>query len=166
MTDQDRFCKMLSRQELSEPGKGKLLVDQDRVWRAFESAQATITQQVKSDLAGFTSLTVGEIEVLDRLLENRPGIRMAELADQVFTSRSGLTRRIDRLEHKGLVVRTGVADDGRGAHAALTAAGVETARTVVSRYWESVARHFGDRLEPHQDCLVEILERLGNSRRS
>lgn len=166
MTDHDQFCKILSRQKLSEPGKGKLLVDHGRAWRAFGSAQAAITQQVKSDLAAFTSLTIGEIEVLDRLMQNRIGIRMAELADRVFTSRSGLSRRIDRLERKGLVMRTGVAEDGRGAHAALTSAGEEVADTVVPRYWASVARHFGNRLEPHQECVVDVLERLGDSKRA
>ncbi len=141
------------------------MVDHDRAWRAFGSAQAAITQRVKSDLVAFTSLTLGEIEVLDRLMHNEGGIRMAELADQVFTSRSGLTRRIDRLERKGLVVRTAVAEDGRGAHAALTLPGEEQASSVVPRYWASVARHFGNRIEPHQECLVDVLERLGNSQR-
>ena len=78
------------------------MVDHDRAWRAFASAQAAVTQQVRADLAASTDLTLGEIEVLDQLL-NDDGIRMAELADRVFTSRSGLSRRIDRLERKALL---------------------------------------------------------------
>ena len=135
------------------------MVAHDRAWRAFGSAQAAVTQQVRADLATFTDLTLGEIEVLDRLLD-QDRIRMADLADQVFTSRSGLTRRIDRLERKGLVVRTAVAEDGRGADAALTPHGEEVARPVVNRYWASVARHFGERLEPHSECVVDVLKRF------
>jgi DNA-binding MarR family transcriptional regulator len=135
------------------------LVDHDRAWRAFASAQAAVTQQIRADLAGSTDLTLGEIEVLDQL-QNDDGIRMAELADRVFTSRSGLTRRIDRLEQKGLVVRTAVTEDRRGAAPTLTPYGAEVAHSVVPRYWASIARHFGDRLEPHADCVVDVLERF------
>ena len=40
---------------------------------------------------------------------------MAELADRVLLSRSGMTRLVDRLEREGLLVRDACSSDGRGA---------------------------------------------------
>jgi DNA-binding MarR family transcriptional regulator len=58
-------------------------------------------------------------------LADAPGqkLRMAEIADRVLLSRSGLTRLVDRLVALGLVVRNACADDGRGSFAELTEAG-------------------------------------------
>ena len=48
---------------------------------------------------------------------------MAELADSVLLSRSGMTRLVDRLEREGLLERDTCAADGRGTFAVLTDAG-------------------------------------------
>ena len=48
---------------------------------------------------------------------------MAELADSVLLSRSGVTRLVDRLERDGLIARDTCVDDGRGCYAVLTDAG-------------------------------------------
>ena len=48
---------------------------------------------------------------------------MSDLAAQVYSSRSGMTRRIDRLVDEGLVMRTNSEADGRGVVVALTEAG-------------------------------------------
>ena len=45
---------------------------------------------------------------------------MAELAEHVLLSRSGMTRLIDRLEREGMVCRSTCDKDGRGCYAGLT----------------------------------------------
>ena len=50
---------------------------------------------------------------------------MAELADSVLLSRSGVTRLVDRLERDGLIERDACTDDGRGLFAVLTDKGEE-----------------------------------------
>ena len=50
-------------------------------------------------------------------------LRMAELAEHVLLSRSGMTRLIDRLEREGFVTRSTCDKDGRGCYAVLTAEG-------------------------------------------
>jgi DNA-binding MarR family transcriptional regulator len=143
---------------LSAPGKDNLLLNSDRAWQALTGVQSAVLHQVKSDLAPITTLTIGEIEVLEQLLNGRGGVRMADLADSVHTSRRGFTRRLDRLEHSGLAERTAASDDGRGARATLTSTGEDLARSVVPLYRESIARHFTDRLGRHEDCVVTALE--------
>jgi DNA-binding MarR family transcriptional regulator len=60
-------------------------------------------------------------------LQRAPGkrLRMAELADCVLLSRSGVTRLVDRLERDGLIIRDSCESDGRGLFAVLTDRGEE-----------------------------------------
>lgn len=70
-------------------------------------------------------LTEGEFDVLATLrragepFERAPG----ELAAHTMVTTGAMTKRIDRLEHAGLVTRRRSANDGRGRVVALTAAG-------------------------------------------
>lgn len=70
-------------------------------------------------------LTEGEFDVLATLrragepFERAPG----ELAAHTMVTTGAMTKRIDRLEHAGLVTRRRSASDGRGRVVALTAAG-------------------------------------------
>jgi DNA-binding MarR family transcriptional regulator len=83
-------------------------------------------------------------------LQNAPQkrLRMAELADSVLLSRSGVTRLVDRLEREGLLVRDACDDDGRGLYAVLTRKGeevLERARpTHLAGVRERYLRHFSE----------------------
>lgn len=129
-----------------------------RAWRAFNAAHAAVVAKLRAELARVTDLTIGEVEVLDWLVECGNRARMAELADLVLTSRSGLTRRVDRLELRGLVVRIPAEDDGRGAYAVLTGRGGEVAAEVSSVYRRAVSQHFTAPLELHTGSVVDALE--------
>ena len=73
---------------------------------------------------------------------------MAELADSVLLSRSGVTRLVDRLERDGLIVRDACESDGRGLFAVLTDEGEEMlarARpTHLAGVRERFLRHFSE----------------------
>src|SRR5690348_1982218 len=75
-------------------------------------------------------------------------LRMAELADSVLLSRSGVTRLVDRLEREGLLVRDTCTSDGRGCFAVLTDKGAELlahARpTHLAGVRERFLRHFSE----------------------
>jgi DNA-binding MarR family transcriptional regulator len=74
---------------------------------------------------------------------------MAELADSVLLSRSGVTRLVDRLEREGLIVRDTCTSDGRGCFAVLTDEGEDAlarARpTHLAGVRERFLRHFSER---------------------
>jgi DNA-binding MarR family transcriptional regulator len=77
---------------------------------------------------------------------------MAELADSVLLSRSGVTRLVDRLEREGLIVRDSCTSDGRGCFAVLTDAGEELLARARPTHLDGVRerflRHFsGEELE-------------------
>jgi DNA-binding MarR family transcriptional regulator len=93
-------------------------------WQALLRAHATLLRQLTSDLADQVGLTLGDFDVLAQLAQAGGELRMSDLAAQAYSSRSGMTRRIDRLVDEGLVARSNAGADGRGVVVALTQAGV------------------------------------------
>jgi DNA-binding MarR family transcriptional regulator len=77
-------------------------------------------------------------------LAQAPGrkLRMAQLADRVLLSRSGLTRLIDRLEREDLVRREPSPHDARGTYTVLTVKGLRRLKEAVPAHLASVQRHW------------------------
>ncbi|MGN6608692.1 MAG: MarR family winged helix-turn-helix transcriptional regulator [Jatrophihabitans sp.] len=135
------------------------------VWRRFLHAHAVVVRALEQDLAASADLPLGWYDVLLQLAE-APGrrLRMAELADRVLLSRSGLTRLVDRLAADGLVRREPSPDDARGTFTVLTAAGVERLRRAVPPHLASVQQHFlghfdDDDLRRLDDLLRRVVGR-------
>jgi DNA-binding MarR family transcriptional regulator len=111
-------------------------------------------------------LSLGAYDVLAQLAE-APGqrLRMAELAEAVLLSRSGVTRLVDRLEGAGLVARERVDGDGRGVVARLTEAGHHRLRTASTTHLAGVVRHFVEVLDGGElAALGDLCERLSGRR--
>jgi DNA-binding MarR family transcriptional regulator len=81
-------------------------------------------RQLATDLVEEVGLTLGDFDVLAQLGQAGGELRMSELAARAYSSRSGMTRRIDRLMDEGLVLRVNSDADGRGVVVTLTEAGV------------------------------------------
>ena len=71
-------------------------------------------RELATDLALKTRLPLGDFDVLAQLAQADGELRMTDLATKAFSSRSAMTRRIDRMVHDGLVRRTRSDADGRG----------------------------------------------------
>jgi DNA-binding MarR family transcriptional regulator len=115
------------------------------VWRRFLRTHALVVRALEQDLTADVDMPLGWYDVLLQLAE-APGrrLRMAELADRVLLSRSGLTRLVDRLENDGLVCRERSPDDHRGTFTVLTVAGVDRLRQAVPAHLAAVQRRFLD----------------------
>jgi DNA-binding MarR family transcriptional regulator len=85
---------------------------------------------------------------------------MAELAERLLFTRSGVTRLIDRLERDGLVERHECRHDGRGVYALLTEKGFETFEAAAEPHTVSIRRLFFDPLDGDGDMLDALLIRL------
>jgi len=122
-----------------------------RVWRSFLGAHARVLRCLEAELLAEQRLSVVSYDVLVQLAEAPDRrLRMAELADRVLLSRSGVTRLVDRLERAGLVSRRRVAADGRGVIAELTPAGLDRLRHASRTHLAGVARHFVARFDPQE----------------
>lgn len=125
------------------------------VWRRFLTAHARINRELERELEAGAGLPLAWYDVLLQLAEAPDRrLRMADLADAVLLSRSGLTRLVDRLEQAGLVRRERSADDLRGTFTVLTAAGVHRLRETVPLHLSGIRAHFLDRLD--DDRLREL----------
>jgi DNA-binding MarR family transcriptional regulator len=124
-------------------------------WRGLLRVHSALVKALDAELLAAHDLPLTSYEVLINL-QAAPGQRrrMAELADGVLLSRSGMTRLVDRLERDGLLTRDACTDDGRGTYAVLTEKGeaclVEARRTHLDGVRERFLQHF----EPHELTVI------------
>lgn len=69
-------------------------------------------------------------------------LRMGQLAERLFLSRSGLTRMIDRLVKAGLVERASCESDRRGSYARLTPEGRRRFDAARPTHLRGIREHF------------------------
>ena len=131
-------------------------------WRGLLRVHTALVKALDAELSAAHDLPLSSYEVLITL-EAAPGRkrRMAELADSVLLSRSGMTRLVDRLEKDKLLARDTCTDDGRGCYAVLTDAGAELLATARPTHLDGVRerflRHFS---EEEMRLLAEMWERV------
>jgi DNA-binding MarR family transcriptional regulator len=124
-------------------------------WRALLEAHATLMRQLQTDLLGKTGLDLNDFDVVSQLAEAGGALRMTELAARAFSSRSGLTRRVDRLVEEGLVRRTVADGDGRGIVVTLTDAGAARVAETVPVHLRGVAELFMSKLDDNELAVLE-----------
>ena len=118
-------------------------------WRGLLRVHTALVRALDAELDAAHDLPLSSYDVLI-YLRAAPArrLRMAELADSVLLSRSGVTRLVDRLEREGLIERDACTSDGRGLFAVLTDKGDELlarARpTPLAGVRERFLRHFSD----------------------
>ena len=116
-------------------------------WQAFLRASIRLMDRLDAELDGH-GLSLADYEILVHLSAEAAGeLRMTELAARTLVSRSGLTRRLDRLVDSGLVERRNCPTDRRGVFAVLTDEGRRRLTAAAPTHVEGVRRHFISRLE-------------------
>ncbi|MDH3193434.1 MAG: MarR family winged helix-turn-helix transcriptional regulator [Acidimicrobiia bacterium] len=130
-------------------------------WRALNGAHSRILSAFDSRLVQVAGLSSGEFEILKHLKQAGGRLRMSHLADLVYTSRSGLTRRIDRLGNRGFVERESAAEDGRGQNAVLLQAGNEMYEQCLPAQRQLLLDWFGRSLDQDElAALTNLLTKL------
>src|SRR5947207_11514372 len=69
-------------------------------WRSLLRAHATLLRRLDTDLDKKTGLALADFDVLAQLALAGGGLRMTDLAARALISRSGMTRRVTRLDRK------------------------------------------------------------------
>ena len=137
--------------EATLPGRRGL-----EAWRALLRAHATLMRQLDTELQQETGLALADFDVLAQLAGAGGELRMTELATRALISRSGMTRRVARLEQEGLVRRANARVDARGVEVALTAAGADRLARTAPVHLRGVSTHF---VAPLDDQELAVLER-------
>ncbi len=145
------------------------LLDDDRfhAWLNLIQTNSVVSSRMEARLDAACGLSLPEHELLIRLAQSPDRrLRMYDLASLLLLSKSGITRVVDRLEKRGLVVRKMSETDRRVVLAQLTDEGVETLAIARPVFAESIqeffARHLtDDEIVSLRALLRKVLE--GNS---
>jgi DNA-binding MarR family transcriptional regulator len=130
-------------------------------WRSLLRAHASLMRELATDLVTKTGLSLGDFDVLAQLALAGGELRMTDLAAKAFSSRSSMTRRIDRLVDEGLVRRSGADADARSVVVAVTDAGLTRLRETVPVHLRRVSELFIERLDDQElAVLEEALDRV------
>jgi DNA-binding MarR family transcriptional regulator len=150
-------------QQRERQGQRWLDAEEMRAWQAFLAAGALVGRRVEQQLKEQAGLSHLQYEVLVRLSAADQGeVRMTELADSLFTSKSGLTYQIGQLEKAGLVRRR-ACELVRGVYACLTDAGRAKLAEIAPGHLAVVREYLVDRLDRGRlTAVAEALETVAD----
>jgi DNA-binding MarR family transcriptional regulator len=135
--------------------------DEQCTWRAFLSASRLLFDRLDRELQRDAGMPHAYYEILVRLSESPDrSMRMSELAQTLFSSRSRLSHAVARLAEAGWVRRDECATDRRGAIAVLTDEGFAALSAAAPGHVEGVRSHLFDQLSPTE---VKQLRRISEA---
>jgi len=126
-----------------------------QAWDALLRAHATLLRQLETDLESKTGLALADFDVLAQLAIAGGSLRMTELADRALISRSGMTRRVTRLVHEGLVRRAHADADARGVVVQLTKSGLNRLTVAAPVHMRGVSDLFLMKLDDQELAVLE-----------
>lgn len=132
-------------------------------WQGFLEATSRVSRHLEQQLKDDAGLSHPQYEILVRLADAPEGeVRMTELAEELFTSKSGLTYQVGQLEKRGLVSRRSCPTDVRGVLAVLTREGREALRDAAPGHVAAVRASLIDVLDEEElSVLARALGRVG-----
>ncbi|MYS80902.1 MarR family winged helix-turn-helix transcriptional regulator [Embleya scabrispora] len=129
-------------------------------WQGFVEAGHRVDRALERQLKDEAGLSHPQYEILVHLSGAPDGeLRMAELAEKLITSKSGITYQVAQLEKLGLVRRRACPDQPRGVFAVLTEQGAIRLRGAAPAHVERVREVLIDVLDREQ--LAVLAEALG-----
>ena len=138
-----------------------------RAWQDLLRTQKTVLDGLETALLRDAGVSVAWYYILLFLNEAADQrLQLYDLAGRLLLSRSGLSRRIDRMERAGLVRRERHMADRRMAFAVLTQQGHDCLMTASPGFRSSVMEHFGrylslEEFETLDRLLTKVLEGEG-----
>jgi DNA-binding MarR family transcriptional regulator len=114
-----------------------------QAWIGLLRVYGVLQRQLDTELQAAHNLPLTSYEALLYLaIAPDHRMRLSELADTVLLSLSGVSRLVERLVRAGLVMKETASEDGRGAYAVLTEAGLSALRAAHKTHLDGVRKHF------------------------
>jgi DNA-binding MarR family transcriptional regulator len=127
-----------SERNLSSP-----TADELAAWRLFLESSQALFDILDAEIQQQSGISLRWYDVLVHLEEAPESrLRMSELARQIVTSTSGLTRVVDGMERAGLVRRERPASDRRAIEVVPTAKGMDLLDAARPLHRDALRRHF------------------------
>lgn len=135
---------------------------QTELWASLMRGQALLADAVSDRLEAETGIPLAWYEVLAVLADAPEGeLRMQDLGQSIWLSKSGLTRLCDRIEEAGYLSRRSCPTDRRGTFAVITDAGrakVDAARPIFAAASEDLfLQHLSAR---ERDALRSAMNKI------
>jgi DNA-binding MarR family transcriptional regulator len=139
--------------------------EEQRAWRTLVAVPRLLMARLDADLQRRRGMSLPDYEVLVHLSEAPDrSLRMADLAERLVLSPSGLTRRLDGLVRQRLVERRACPSDGRGSFAVLTDDGSRRLEDAAAAHLDSVRSYVVERLARHELlALAAAMARIGEA---
>ncbi len=132
--------------------------EEQRLWRRWLRLNATLNATLHREMQDDSGLSHPDFEVLVNLTDSPEGrVRVSDLACQMLWERSRLSHHVTRMERRGLVRRSGCAEDGRGAFIEITEQGRTTIEQAAPGHVETVRRLVFDVLTDEEATQLESL---------
>ena len=131
-------------------------------WRRFITAHAKLIDSINREMLEADVIPLHWYDVLIELYEaSERRLRLSELARKVVLSKSGLTRLVNKLAEAGLLARQSSPEDGRGAYAVLTDAGLAAMRQAWPVYAQGIQSYFAQYLSVEEaESVAALFERM------
>jgi DNA-binding MarR family transcriptional regulator len=138
-------------------------------WAAFIASSTLLQRAVEQNLQDQAGITQVQFEILMNLTTEPSGLRMADLADRLIVSRSGLTYQAVQLEKAGLIARARHSSDERGVVARITDDGEKMRQKVLPDHLRIVREYFFAHFSPTElatltATLTEVADGLRSAR--
>lgn len=131
-------------------------------WQNYLDSALGVYAALNRSLVDAHHLTLNDVRLLD-VLERAPNgsARMGDIADELMSLPSRVTRQINRLEAQNLARRHSSPEDGRGVVACITDEGRQLLSAAMVTYSQGVRMHFLKRLSrPQVASLGESCRRV------
>ena len=118
------------------------------LWGELTQATDHVRARLSRLLGAGPGLAPDEVELL-MLLADAPErrLRMIDVSESLRLSKSGVTRLVDRLQERGLVVRAACPSDRRVVYAGLTEQGTTVLEAAAPIFVSGLMEHLGGRLD-------------------
>jgi len=133
-------------------------------WEALFRAQVSVLRHLQREFPS-GELSLNEYDVLFNLSRQpERQSRMRDLNQHLLITQPSVSRLVDRLVSRGLVVKTHEADDGRGVLVTLTDQGYALFRRTAIKHAEAIHRRVTSALNPDElATLRELSDKLRHS---
>ncbi len=130
-------------------------IAEQRSWQNFLDSALRLYATLNRSLVDAHRLTLNDVRLLDILDRSMTGsARMGDLAENLMSLPSRVTRQIHRLEKLKLVQRVASPEDGRGVLATITDDGRALLKEALETYGDGVRTHYLGRLSRPQMAAV------------
>jgi DNA-binding MarR family transcriptional regulator len=132
-------------------------------WESLFRAQVSVLRQLNSEFPS-GDLLFNEYDVLFNL-SRQPNrrLRMRDLNRHLLLTQPSVSRLVDRLVQRGLVIKESDPGDGRGTIVCLTDDGYDQFKRVAVLHAESIRKRVGGALDEHE---LRELARLSDKLRA